>query len=198
MKEKYRRANMNILKSGLDVMVICKCIITCRWWFNSAFTTNTLRTYFIFSKISWPVLFFISYFSTKQEFFFTGLVWSWFIKHISAPNRKFPVQYRISGIFPKFSRNFKFGNSCFIFGTETGRELASPECQYWTGTGNRMFPSTFWEISGSRELAFGNADLYPIINCLTNRLSVLNGKISLEWLNSTGDTFKVKCRKKNL
>ena len=40
---------------------------------NSAFTTNTLKTYFIFSKISWPVLFFISYFSTKQEFFFTGL-----------------------------------------------------------------------------------------------------------------------------
>ena len=33
------------------------------------------------------------------------------------------------------------------------------------------------------------------LNCLTNLLSVLNGKIPLEWLNSTGDTFKVKCKK---
>ena len=28
--------------------------------------------------------------------------------------------------FPEFSRNFKFGNFRFIFGTETGRELALP------------------------------------------------------------------------
>ena len=28
----------------------------------------------------------------------------------------------------------------------------------------------------------------------TNRLSVLNGKIPLDWLNSTIDTFKVKCK----
>ena len=28
---------------------------------------------------------------------------------------------------------------------------------------------------------------------LTNRLSILNGKIPLDWLNSSIDSFKVKC-----
>ena len=50
----------------------------------------------------------------------------------------------------EFSRNFKFGNSGFIFGTETGRDETGPGrgCSQMLGTGN----------SGSREMAFGNAN----------------------------------------
>ena len=33
------------------------------------------------------------------------------------------------------------------------------------------------------------------ITMLTNRLSVLNGKIPLDWLNNRLDSFKVKCKK---
>ena len=90
-------------------------------------------------------------------------------RYISVPNRKFPVQYWILGIFLEFSRNFKFGNSRFIFGTETGREMASPKWRDWDRTRKRMFPNAwdgkfprfFREKSGSRKMAFGNADLYP-------------------------------------
>ena len=32
-------------------------------------------------------------------------------------------------------------------------------------------------------------------NILTNRLSILNGRIPLTWLNTTLDTFKVRCKK---
>ena len=32
------------------------------------------------------------------------------------------------------------------------------------------------------------------INVLTNQLSVLNGKICLDWLNNSLDSFKVKCK----
>ena len=36
-------------------------------------------------------------------------------------------QYLISGISGIETQNFKFGNSSFIFGIETGREMASPK-----------------------------------------------------------------------
>ena len=70
--------------------------------------------------------------------------------------------------FWNFSRNFKLGNSGFIFGTKTEWELASPEWWDWDRTGKRMFPKArhgkfpgfFWEKSGSREMAFGSANLY--------------------------------------
>ena len=108
----------------------------------------------VFQKFLGQSCFLFQFFSTKQEFFFTGLVWSWFIKHISIPNRKFLVQYRISGIFPDFSRNLKFGNSRFIFGTETGPGRG---CSRMLETGN--FLDFSGKKSGSREMAFGNADL---------------------------------------
>ena len=60
-----------------------------------------------------------------------------------------------------------FGNSWMFPDLKRDRETASPECRYWAGTGKRMFPNArdrefpkfFREISGSREIAFGNADL---------------------------------------
>ena len=33
------------------------------------------------------------------------------------------------------------------------------------------------------------------LNLLANRLSALNGKIRLDWLNCSLDSFKVKCKK---
>ena len=33
------------------------------------------------------------------------------------------------------------------------------------------------------------------INCLANRLTVINNKIPLNWLNFSLDTFKIKCKK---
>ena len=48
------------------------------------------------------------------------------------PNKKVPEQYWISGIEIK---NFKFGNSHFIFGTETERKMASSEQGDWDSTG---------------------------------------------------------------
>ena len=45
------------------------------------------------------------------------------------------LKWRISGILGNEIQNFKFGNSRFIFGIETGREMASPEWRYWDRTG---------------------------------------------------------------
>ena len=33
------------------------------------------------------------------------------------------------------------------------------------------------------------------INCLANRLYILNGKIPLQWLNNSIDMFKIKCKR---
>ena len=33
------------------------------------------------------------------------------------------------------------------------------------------------------------------INCLANRLTVINNKIPLNWLNLSLDTYKIKCKK---
>ena len=74
-------------------------------------------------------------------------------------------------------QNFKFGNSRFFFGTEMGQEVASLE---WAGirqdgkwlvssAQDGKFPRFFWEKSFSREMVFGNADLYY-------NLLVLKGK----------------------
>ena len=99
--------------------------------------------------------------SVPNKKFFPGLVWSCFVLLFSVPNKKIPEQYWISGISGIEIQNLKFRNSCFIFGTETGPEMASPEWRDWNGTGKRMFPNArdgkfprfFWEM------AFGNADL---------------------------------------
>ena len=67
------------------------------------------------------------------------------------------------------SWNDKFGNSRFIFGTETGQELASPEWPDLDRTEKRIFPHApdwkfprfFREKSGLRDMAFENIDLWP-------------------------------------
>ena len=33
------------------------------------------------------------------------------------------------------------------------------------------------------------------INCLANRLTIINNKIPLDWLNLSLETYKVKCKK---
>ena len=58
----------------------------------------------------------------------------------------------VGGLEPEFSPNFKFKNSRFIFGTETGQELASPNGGTETGPGkgcSRMFGTiNFLEFLG--------------------------------------------------
>ena len=60
----------------------------------------------------------------------------------------------------------------------------------WTG----LF---FNQLFNSRELCvqFTNNSKYKIgKNILTNRFEILNGKIPLNWLNETFESFKIKCK----
>ena len=47
---------------------------------------------------------------------------------------------------------------------------------------------TVFLISKTNKTKFG-------LNTLANRLSILNGRIPLQWLTATLDTFKVRCKK---
>ena len=79
-------------------------------------------------------------------------------------------------------QNFKFGNSHFIFGTEMGQEVASPE---WAGirweldqclvssARDGKFPMFFREKFGSRKMAFGNADLQKEVLKVVSRTAAI-------------------------
>ena len=129
-----------------------------------ALANNTTKINF--KKKYWLVSFLLKI-SVPNKKFSLGLVWSCFVLLFSVPNKKNHEQYWILGISGIEIQNFKFWNSCFVFGTETGREMASPKWRDWDGTAKRMFlnardgkfPRFFREKSGSREMAFGNADL---------------------------------------
>ena len=49
------------------------------------------------------------------------------------------------------------------------------------------------EIGPRNNIIFKNRKVG--INCLANRLTVINNKIPLNWLNLSLDTYKVKCKK---
>ena len=84
----------------------------------------------------------------------------------------FSTQQEIFPSSTKFSQNFKFGNSRFIFGTETGPEMASPEWRDLDRPGQRMFPNArdgkfsgfFWEnpVPGKWHSGTQTSTIYPI------------------------------------
>ena len=67
----------------------------------------------------------------------TGLLSTKFAQYHSG-NSWMVLKWRISRILGNEIQNFKFGNSRFIFGIETGREMASPEWRDWDGTGSGL------------------------------------------------------------
>ena len=102
-------------------------------------TNTTTLTLFILMVLVGLVFYYVFQCITRK--FFPGLVWSCFVLLFSIPNTKISKQYWTLGILGIEIQNFKFGNSRFIFGTETEREKASPEWRDWVGTGKRMFPN---------------------------------------------------------
>ena len=68
---------------------------------------------------------------------------------------------------------------------------------------NTTVPSLEWielnmkQILTSRQVTFSvlkTNNKKMGLNILVNRLSVLNGKIPLSWLNSSLESFKIKCK----
>ena len=115
-------------------------------------------------------------------------------------NKSVPVEKFLSSAEIKFF-NFDSGSSREFPNVSRpfrDREPASPECRYWAGTGKMMFPNAryrefpefFREISGSREMAFGNADLYSEQWCERKKRGRAI-KWVFQWRSSKLETFTV-------